>query len=477
MSAKNRLFYAFPFLIFFFLAAPEFVRRSMYNDGIWYAILSKNMAEGIGSFWNPQLTATIFPAFHEHPPLVFGMQSFFFSFLGDSLVVERLYAFFIFLLSALVIFFIWQQVFSADKSLQKLWFLPFTLWLLNEVTYLFYAANILEPTMGLFTLLAVYCLFLSTTKKEDKLAVPWIALSGIALLGATLSKGFVGLFPLAVLGIHWLVFRQISFVKMLLRTSVMLGILALGYTLILALPAAKESLLQYLNSQVIASISEARTAYHFRENRLYIIWRLFEVLLPALILSSIFIYLSFKQKPTKFSKPLFQQSLFFMLIGISASFPLMVSPRQTFYYLLPAIPYFAIGLAMLISPIIAQYLQTISEKNKQLNRVKVIFVVLLLAGVGLTISKIGTVSHRDKITINDIDKIGAIVPNGTTIASKGYTAQLVGYLYRFHQISIDTSHMDYPYLVVDKTKHKVPDTLHFQKIALENERFELYERK
>ena len=39
-------------------------------DGLMYSAISKNLANGIGTFWNPYLSETLFPEFHEHPPLV-----------------------------------------------------------------------------------------------------------------------------------------------------------------------------------------------------------------------------------------------------------------------------------------------------------------------------------------------------------------------------------------------------------------------
>ncbi len=41
----------------------------MHVDGLWYATISKNLAEGFGSFWAPAFTATMAPVFNAHPPL------------------------------------------------------------------------------------------------------------------------------------------------------------------------------------------------------------------------------------------------------------------------------------------------------------------------------------------------------------------------------------------------------------------------
>ena len=55
----------------------------MFFDGITFASIARNLAEGRGRFWEPSYTATIYPAFYEHPPLGFWLQSLWFRALGD----------------------------------------------------------------------------------------------------------------------------------------------------------------------------------------------------------------------------------------------------------------------------------------------------------------------------------------------------------------------------------------------------------
>lgn len=476
MSKRYAILYALFLILFFFCAAPGFVMRSMYNDGIWYAILSRNIAEGMGSFWNPQLTSTIFPSFHEHPPLVFGIQSLFFDVLGDSLATERIYAFFIFSLSTLLIVALWKKAFSFNENLRLLWPVPLILWIANEVVYLFYAGNILEPTMGLFTLLATYCLLHAVSSASNMKVVFYIILAGVAIIGASLSKGFVGLFPLAVLGIHWLVFRKWGFSRMLLGSFSLLAVLALGYWIILANPVAADSLQQYIDSQVMASIKAERTSYHHRDSRFYIIKRLIEVSIPAIIILGISLYFSFKKKPKNFNRSIFKVGYFFLLIGISASFPLMVSPKQSFYYLVPALPFFALAMGAFIAPIVHVALESMRPKYQQ--RLQWGLGIVLVVAFVFSLSKIGAISKRDRVSVTDIEKIGSIVPGGSTLGAKAYTAQLVGYLYRYYKINIDTTQQfNYPYLIIDNTKHSALEGDTFEVIDLGTQRFDLYRKK
>lgn len=465
-----------PVILFLFLAAPEFVQRSMYNDGLWYAILGRNMAKGVGSFWFPHLTTTVFPSFHEHPPLVFGMLSVFYTVLGDSIVVERLYAFSIFLLTALVIVQLWKYCWKKAPAFQRLWFLPLSFWLLNEVVYHFYPANVLEPTLSLFAIMAVFLLFRSSDQENHGSALLPLLLAGVCLIGATLSKGFVGLFPLATLGLHWLVFRKLNLWDTIFRSLIVLGTLIMGYLLILRFPMASESLQQYLDSQVMASIAEERTTFHHRENRFYILGRLFQVLLPALGVMLMLWLVSrrkFQVGPTPTTS---KTALFFILVGISASFPLVISPKQSFYYLLPSLPYFAMGFGLLAAPGTATLIQTVALHQGTKNTIQRTLLLLLVGGLVFAGSRFGKIAKRDQRVLHDVGRITEVVPPGSTIGSKGFTAHLCGYLYRKHEISIDTNLFNYQYLIIDGERD-MAEPRHYKKVFRDTRRFHLYKKE
>lgn len=474
--AKSRPILLLGLILFFFCVAPFFVQKSMYNDGIWYACISKNLANGIGSFWNPQLTSTIFPTFHEHPPLVFGIQSIFFSLFGNGIVVERFYALFIFLCSAWLVSRLWRQGFMENPAFSSLWPLPIIFWLLNEVIYQFYPGNVLEPTMGAFTLLSILALWKAAEKIRFQSSILLLVLGSLAVVAATLSKGFVGLFPLALVFLHWLVFRSMSFWQMVFRSAVVIALLVGSYVLLLTDTGALQSLGKYIDSQVLASINAERTAYHHRDSHFYILKRLFEVSIPSLLLLGLLLYPSVKQKALVFNKENTRLASFYALIGVSASFPLMISPKQSFYYLLPAIPFFALAMASLVAPVVHKYLLDLENHPNRSRAIQRGLSVLLLVSVIFTMAKVGAISKRDKVSLPDIEKIGAIVPHGSTVGAKAYTAQLVGYLYRNYEINIDTNEFNYEYLILDGDK-AISEPKNFSKALEGTKRFHLYQRQ
>src|SRR3954466_8114656 len=95
-----------------FLAAtvPRLAHRGMFVDGVTYASIARNLAEGRGTFWDLSYTATLYPHFREHPPLGFWLQSLWFRVLGDHLFVERVYAITVAAVTAVLIAAVWRRL-------------------------------------------------------------------------------------------------------------------------------------------------------------------------------------------------------------------------------------------------------------------------------------------------------------------------------------------------------------------------------
>ena len=69
MDKKHVLFYILVSAIILGIVAPNLFSDGMILDGLFYATISKNLANGLGSFWYPHLTNTLMPQFHE--PILF----------------------------------------------------------------------------------------------------------------------------------------------------------------------------------------------------------------------------------------------------------------------------------------------------------------------------------------------------------------------------------------------------------------------
>ncbi len=449
----------------------------MYTDGVAYAGLSMNMAEGIGSFWNPKLSEIHHFSFHEHPPLVFGIQSLAFEVFGPSIVTERIYTVLVFILSALLLILLWREVFRNNPAARRLWFIPLTIWLANEVVYHFYAANMLEPTMTLFTSGAIYaCLRSSRGGTPFKQQLAAAVFAGLCVFAATLCKGFVALFPLAFYVFHWLIYRDRPVLRPVLLTLVMVATLALAYLLLLQHPPAYEALKTYFDSQVMASLlSERSYEPHFRSSRFYIVEKAFLVLIPAMLIALITIFSGIKFSSIRREvSPYLKPGLLFIGLGLAASLPLAVSLKQSFYYLLPSMSYFALGFAILTAAgAVSLFARPMGNRWSQI--VTVLMALLLFAALANTARHWGQINRQDRVVLNDIDQMNTVLEPTAVIGSQGDIAGLVSYFYRTNRISVDTTAANvssYEFMVAQK------DTTFsgYQAVPLTTEKYGLYRR-
>src|SRR3954451_14950195 len=111
-----RPFRLLPLAVFAAATVPRLAHRGMFVDGVTYASIARNLAEGRGTFWVPAYTATLYPEFHEHPPLGFWLQSLWFRVFGDHLWVERLYTLTAGLITAALIAAIWRRLNARDGT-------------------------------------------------------------------------------------------------------------------------------------------------------------------------------------------------------------------------------------------------------------------------------------------------------------------------------------------------------------------------
>jgi len=85
-SKKTLLLFVFSF--YYLLIGYKLLRLGLHGDGVEYACVARNLADGLGTFWKPYLEDYRHPVFHEHPPLVYWIQSLFFRIFGDGAYFE-----------------------------------------------------------------------------------------------------------------------------------------------------------------------------------------------------------------------------------------------------------------------------------------------------------------------------------------------------------------------------------------------------
>ncbi len=449
MDRKHLPFWLATISLFAALILPTLLKDGMFMDGLFYSVLSRNLAEGRGTFWNPHLTETLYNTFHEHPPLVFGIQSLFFRIFGDHLLVERFYSLLTAIITGCFITLIWKEIFKQKTELASLSWLPFLFWIIIPLTHWSYRNNMLENTMGVFTIVAVF-VFIKGLSSNRKIFLH-LTLAGFLILLGFLCKGFVALFPLAVVALYWLIFKNTSFSKMTVYSLMLCFVVLLLLSLILLDAEAHQSLLKYLDGQVVRSLKGERGLVG---ERYHIIQTLFTELLPVMILTTIMLIPAKLRKINMSGIGIHKKWMLLLFgIGVSASFPIMISAKQLGFYAVPSFPYFAIGFAIIAAPDLNELLQRANPENKWFRMCMWASSILLIFVIAFSMLQVGKIG-RDHDKLRDIYTIGRILPRDSIISicpSMRGDWSLHGYFARYFNISLDHTEKEYKYYLTDKS--------------------------
>lgn len=403
----------------------------MFMDGLFYSTISRNLAEGQGSFWDLYFSNTFFTHFHEHPPLAMGLQSLFFKTFGDSIYVERFYSLIIYFTSLFLMTKIWKLI--VEDTYKHYYWLPLFLYSIIGVVGWSVSNNMLENTMTIFVLLSFYLSLKSMDLVDFKMKSLFIILAGFVLFLGFLTKGFVALFPLSTLFFFGTFTKRITFYRSVLDSFIML----LGLTLpILFLYLFNDigikSLMTYFNTQVAASIKNVSTV----SSRFWILWSAIQQLLPVILFCLICYLISLKikklnNKPSTFFYPV-------LFIGLSGIVPIMISLKQRDFYIVSAYAIICIAFSLFILPYfhtLIQRFESLEKFNLYLKRVSVFLLIISLTIIGFQNNRIG----RDKNMVKDIKIIGNIVPKGSVIlipAELSNNWSLRGYFARYNHIGL-----------------------------------------
>jgi 4-amino-4-deoxy-L-arabinose transferase-like glycosyltransferase len=442
MPEKNilKIGWIFTLAVFSAVLLPFLVQEGMFLDGVTYAAISKNLANGFGSLWIPQYTQTHFSQFHEHPPLVFGLQSLFFKLFGDGFLTERIFTLFTAILTAIGIVINWNLFNPTNK---KYSWIPVLFWIATPLIFWSYQSNMLENTLAFCCLFSIYFIAKGSLKNNFF----HLFLGSLFIFLALLTKGPVGLFPLAVVGVLWITLKPFSMLKGITYSIAVVVFSGIIFYIISKLqPGLIENLTSYFNIQVLPSLNNTRettTGNHFT-----ILGQLFlELIAPISLLLILFTIKKVKKHSIEITPK--ATALFFVLVGLSASLPLMVTLKQRGYYIVPSLPYFILAASVFIVPYLKYLFQNITDK--QTKGLQLIGSVLLVAVFVFSFSQYGKFS-RDSDKLSDIYKISSIVSDGSIIScsSELYIEWgTMAYLARVGGISI-TPNLENKYLIVLK---------------------------
>jgi 4-amino-4-deoxy-L-arabinose transferase-like glycosyltransferase len=410
--------------VFAAATVPRLAHRGMFVDGVTYASIARNLAEGRGTFWSPSYTPTLYPQFHEHPPLAFWLQSLWFRVLGDHLFVERLYSVAIALATAGLIIVIWRTLradgaatagsndgsVEAGPPMRDLGWLPVLLWIAVPVVSWAIVGNLLETTVACFTTGAVAAALSAalpgrgTKPSGGSAAAGWSVVSGLCVAAAVLSKGPVGLFPLVTpIALGLLPDRRHRAWRILVVQWATVAVCAL---LLWTWSTARASLAQYVSQQVVPALAGEREV----SSSIAIIKALLQgVLLPMASVGLLAIAAA--RRFVVPSPAALGHALLLFLVGLSGTLPILISAKQAGHYLVPAVPLFALTAALLVGPTAWMAARGFGTQRRR-TALAVVTAVIFLGTAGAALSPaIG----RDRERLADLDAMEPMIPRNRII--------------------------------------------------------------
>lgn len=435
--------------VFMLLVSGSLTTTGMFMDGLIYSNVAANLAEGVGSFWNPTYTATHHPEFYQHPPLMMGMLAGFYKLFGVHLWVTKLYMVATMLLCAWLTVRLWTMLGGKKEN----GWMPLLFWTLRPVVPHFANQCMLENTMVLFDLGAILLLL----RKNHVFGYALIA--GLLVAAAFMTKGFVGLFPLALPFLMWLFDRKNETVKsMVLKTVATLsGLLIPLAAIALIVPQVRVYFGNYLHFQVIAGWSQNEVAR----------WQIVVYFLRNVAIVAVLVLIVSLVKKNAVQKPIQRQWAMWALVAC-AVLPMMVSTRQNEFYILPAMPIFAALAALLVE-------ETVSGWLKPSKAVTYGSLSMLAGALLLNALRFGS-EGRDGQMQRDMKLIVAHLDEGETISIPTplyYNYKLQGYYYRERRVTLDDRHCCRHLLTTDE----YPADSCYREISLPTKDYKLYEIK
>jgi 4-amino-4-deoxy-L-arabinose transferase-like glycosyltransferase len=455
------------------LILPVLVQDGMFPDGVLYAAVSRNLAQHKGTFWFPYFDNIMFPFFYQQPPLTFGIQSYFFKLLGDGIYVERIYSFLTAFISTILIITLWTRLEITNERTKKLSWLPVFLWIIIPICCWSYRNNMVENTMGIFSLLSV--LFMYEGSKNKDWNFLFLPAGGIFVILAYLCGGNVALFPLGIPVLYWYLVKP-TYSAFRLTWMMFITVITplLIYGGLIINNHIYESIYAYQHERMLISFQNEAVPH----SRLYALAQLFAVELSApvvvciltIVLSKTTTYWKEKDNTAQW-----KHALLFFCIGVCASLPVLVSKEQRVYYLVPSFPYYALAFAAMAAPGILK----LTDKFISTIYVKWFWIAsigIIAAGLAFTFSKIGKTS-RDKEMLSDVYAFGKLIPPDTVVRvySPTWTEwELHYYFVRHFNISLasDTSR-EYRYFINEKSLHRDPPAA-YTKLVKQGLEFDLY---
>ena len=428
------------------------MRLGIHGDGIEYATVAMNMADDVGTFWKPYLDDAIHPVFHEHPPLVFWIQSIFFRIFGDGLYLETFYGALVGLIIMGCMALFWCRV-RGDFQLPALgtWWPMLLIGSLPIYAYIM-QTNRLICTYTILAILATYASYRSMIGNRHM--VIFSLLSGVLIYLGLIAKGPVAFFTFAAPAIAWIAFKarfsRAVFSTLLAMAAFALILLATFYLF----PESQDFWKGFWKAQVVASLKSERAA---GDTHWYLIERWAAEMAVPVVIAGVFMALTrISFRKIRFNR----QALFFLLIGLASSLPFLLSTRQHNRYIFQSYPFYVLSLAFAADSIAAGIESILSDRPRLRAAIGIVALIFFLAGFAGMLYKKDHIRGR-KPFYKDIYMQKIELPARTTISACPGAMILNDWLFadmmRVYKVSLTPETGKEYFLIAKDSDCAVPD--------------------
>ncbi len=444
LSSANILIF-FVVTVYFLLLGHKLMRIGIHGDGLEYGTVAMNMADNVGTFWKPYLDDHIHPVFHEHPPLVFWIQSIFFRLFGEGLYLESFYGAFVGLVIMGCMALFWLRI-RKDFMLPSVgsWWPMLLIVTLPIFTYIM-QTNRLVCTYTILAILPTYASYRSMTAKRH--TVLFSLLSGMLIYLGFIAKGPVAFFTLAVPAIAWIALKA-KFSRATISTLLALGAFTLALsTTFYFFPDSRDFWKGFWQAQVVASLKSQRAA---GDTNWYLVERWAAEMAVPVVVAVFFMMLTRTSWREVCGN---RQALFFLLIGLASSLPFLISTRQHSRYVFQSYPFYVLSLAFAADRIAAA-IESILGRHPRLRAATagIALICFLIAFVSMLNGK-DSIRKDRKPFYEDIYMQKIELPARTTISACPGEMILYDWLFadmmRVYKVSL-TPRMDSDYILIAK---------------------------
>jgi 4-amino-4-deoxy-L-arabinose transferase-like glycosyltransferase len=342
--AANAPWFAIVAAAYVALTFGRLLSSEMFLDGVTYAAVARNLADGNGSFWATAYNQDFTP-FRAQPPLAFWLESLAFRFFGDSPWVERLWGIALGAVALLLMVRVHRAAEgdgrSQDAAASAGW--PLLLCASAPLVTWCCVNNMIENTLVVLVLAAAWGAIAAATSPAR---VPWLPVtgSGVALGLALLTKGPPALFVLSIPVAAVLVLRTRSAARVVAQVSAIAGVAAfvVAAFILAGGHAARAFVSDYLSVQVLPSLVGARET---APSRFFLAG---ELLAQLAVLLGVAVAVTppalRSEMPGRRSRAAALAKMY-LAVALAGTLPFLFLRKQMSWYLMPAMPFYALAIA------------------------------------------------------------------------------------------------------------------------------------